>query len=178
MKLASVATPEYLRTAISRVPERPERTAEIQAIECLKYLCIMSLTKGRRIAVTPEVDDIWHELIVQTKSYKALCEALPGQRFVHHESITPAEYEKRVGSSEFVDEFLKWIPEYVQSFGPFTEETGHHWTIVGFLQDHVGMPLEEINELGANSPAEALLSADSPWRSLGKVTDVDSLSAV
>lgn len=176
MEIPSAVSNDYIETALSRIPERPRPKAEQQVIECLKYLCIMSLTRGRRIAVTPEVDDIWHELIVQTQTYRTLCKQLPGERFVHHESITPRQYEERVGNDEFVDEFLKWIPDYVQSFGPFTEASGEHWTIVQFLQKNLGMTLSEINDLGASEEAEAALPMDSPWRKLGNARKVADLN--
>lgn len=152
---------EYYDIVYSRVPERSKDTFNKDLIECLKYLAIMSLTKGRRIVVTPEVDDVWHELIVQTKNYENLCKALPGERFIHHTSITPSEYEGVVGSKEFVDEFLKWIPDYIQNFGKFTEENIKRWTVTQFLVNNIKIPIDELNNLGDKSQAE--VKFDSDW---------------
>ena len=155
-----------------RLQEHDGRTIDeinCQIVECLKYLALVGMTPGRRIAVVPGVDDVWHELIVQTEPYQALCEALPGAAFIHHESITPVEYAERVGDQEFVTEFLKWIPEYVHNFGPFTDETARLWTVTQFLCDHLGMSIQDINQFGANENGDAMLAPESPWRKLGDI---------
>jgi hypothetical protein len=157
---------EYYETVIARIPGRDSETLERQALECLRYLAIMSLTPGRRVVVDPDVDDVWHEFIVQTRSYRDLCESLPGHRFINHESITPDHYAERVGDGEFVDEFLRWIPDYVHNFGPFDADSHKHWTVVAFLMETVGMSLQEINELGESSEPEVRIPLDSPWQSL------------
>lgn len=173
--LSEAVSRNYIETALGRIPARPSEIAEVQALEFLKYISIMSMTGGRRIAVIPEVDDIWHEFIVQTASYRRLCDALPAPRFIHHESITPENYESRVGSEEFAEEFLKWIPDYTHSFGPFTEERGRHWTVFNFLRDTVGLSVEQINEAGVQSIAEAAIPENSPWRQLGEVDSIFDL---
>jgi hypothetical protein len=165
----------YLRTVTGQFPDRSHVELEVQVTECLKYLALISLTRGRRIPVTPDVDDVWHQLIVQTRAYERLCAHLPGARFVHHESITPQEYSSRVGDEVFVREFVQWVPDYVQSFGEFTERAAARWTVVAFLRGEMGMSLDEVNELGASSPAEALLPAGSPWRALGALRSLDEL---
>lgn len=159
-------TRNYVETVRSRVDEKGLACTDRHIIECLKYLAIMSGTSGRRIVVTPEVDEVWHELIVQTGPYFALCEALPGGRYVHHASITPDAYAARTGEREFVAEFLRWVPDYVHSFGPFDPERAEHWTVVGFLRSELGMTLDEINAVAASTQPEAALPPDSPWRIL------------
>jgi len=168
----------YVRTVKSRISDgRDDSLLDLQFIECLKYLAILNGTGGRRIPVTPEVDDVWHELIVQTASYARLCAALPGGRFIHHESITPLEYADRVGDHTFVAEFVQWIPDYVSNFGPFTEGAAQQWTVCRFLGDHMGMTLDDINKLGATEAAEVSLPSDSPWKELGRHSGVSSLAA-
>lgn len=157
---------KYKRTALSRIEGRPSETLERQLGECLKYLAIVSMTEGRRIPVTPEVDDVWHELLLQTSSYRQLCASLPGKKFLDHESIDPLSYNERVGDAAFVREWVQWIPDYVQSFGPFTAEVAQDWNVVRFLQDELAMSLEQINEFGANSEAIAVVPRDSLWSAL------------
>lgn len=156
----------YIANVRSRVEERNIQCTDQHIIECFKYLAIMSLTPGRRIAVTPDVDEVWHELIVQTSAYRRLCLDLPGKRFINHESISPESYSGRVGNAEFVDEFLRWIPDYVQSYGPFNERRAQHWTVVQFLRDAANLTLEEINDLGTNTVATASLPKASKWRNI------------
>lgn len=159
-------TREYVELVRARVADRNIPCTDQHILECLKYLAILSLTQGRRIAVTPEVDEVWHELIVQTKGYKQLCDDLPGRRFIHHESIMPKEYAVKVGNDEFVEEFMRWIPDYIHNFGPFTPQSAQHWTIANFLQDVVGLSLDEINEAGRSATPEVQIPDDSPWKRL------------
>ena len=154
-------TKDYYEIVLSRVPERDKEKFNKDLIECIKYLSILSLTSGRRIVATPEVDDVWHELIVQTKNYQKLCNWLPGKRFIHHTSITPSEYEEKVGSKEFVEEFLKWIPDYVNNFGDFTEESADRWTVIQFLMQNLGMSIDDINKIARKSKAE--VSINKEW---------------
>lgn len=166
----------YIETVRSRVVEKGVECTDQHIIECLKYLAIMSGTSGRRIVVTPDVDEVWHELIVQTSLYFALCESLPGGRYIHHASITPDAYAARTGEREFVAEFLRWVPDYVHSFGPFGPERAEHWTVVEFLRTELGMTLAEINAAGTSTAPQAALPPDSPWRALAH-DDLEMLTA-
>ncbi|MBH0023924.1 hypothetical protein [Salinibacterium sp. SWN248] len=109
---------------------------------------------------------MWHELLLQTSSYRQLCGSLPGKKFLDHESIDPLSYNERVGDAAFVREWVQWIPDYVQSFGPFTAEVAQDWNVVRFLQDELAMSLDQINEFGANSEAIAVVPRDSLWSAL------------
>ncbi len=132
----------------SRIEGRSDQLLELQIRETLRFLSITSLTSGRRLPITPDVDIVWHELILQTVSYHQLCMSLPGGEFIHHESITPAEYNERVGDDRFVEEWVQWIPDYVQNFGPFTRESADCWNVVLFLEQQLGLSLEKINKMG------------------------------
>jgi hypothetical protein len=167
--------PSYAMTVIDRIDDEDRDTVEQQFVECLKFLAITASTSGRRIAVIPEVDRVWHELILQTVAYGRLCASFPGKRFLHHESITPTGYYERVGDREFVREFVQWVPDYVQNFGPFTERSAALWTVTGFLESEMGMSLDEINAFGREESAEVLLPGDSPWLLLGAHTHISEL---
>ena len=167
--------PSYAMTVMDRIDDQPRDTVEQQFVECLKFLALTSATSGRRIAVIPEVDRVWHELILQTMSYGRLCSALPGKRFLHHESISPSGYYDRVGEREFVREFVQWVPDYVQNFGPFTERSAALWTVTGFLEHEMTMSLAEINRFGHEEAAEVVLPDDSPWLLLGTHTHISEL---
>ncbi|WP_167381556.1 hypothetical protein [Microbacterium oxydans] len=160
---------------MDRIDDLNRDTVEQQFVECLKFLAITSSTSGRRIAVIPEVDRVWHELILQTMSYEHLCSELPGKQFLHHESISPSGYYERVGDREFVREFIQWIPDYVQNFGPFTARSAALWTVANFLETEMGMSLSEINRFGRDEEAEVLLPQDSPWLLLGTQTRISPL---
>lgn len=146
--LQSYLTPRIRELFIEDFPDRSPEDIEIQAEECLKFLYIASMSKGVFIPLTKEVDEIWHEMILQTKFYQELCASLPGHRFIHHESIGLNGYAEIVGPGASVAKFLEWLPKYAELFGEFTKETAKYWVIVQFLQNELNMSLDEINQLG------------------------------
>ncbi|MFP8945184.1 hypothetical protein ACLIYM_27610 [Streptomyces fenghuangensis] len=139
---------EVLHVLRARCPERSHAEIDAPLGECLKFLYIVSAEEATFLPLTKEVDEIWHELILQTAFYQKLCAALPGGRFLHHHPAPLGEYADRVGRRESVRRLLQWIPWYVAYFGGFSEETARHWVIVDFLRTRLGMSLEEVNELG------------------------------
>jgi hypothetical protein len=146
--LKKFITPRMRELFIEDFPDRSPADLEVQVEECLKFLYIASMSNGVFIPLTKEVDEIWHEMILQTKFYQELCTSLPGSRFIHHESIGLTGYADIVGSGESVKKFLEWLPKYAEHFGMFTERTAPYWVIVQFLQRELGMTLQEINEIG------------------------------
>ncbi|GAA3150636.1 hypothetical protein GCM10010466_47220 [Planomonospora alba] len=141
-------TPRMRELFAEDFPERSPQELEIQIEECLKFLYIASMSDGVFIPLTKEVDEIWHEMILQTKFYQQLCSSRSGRRFIHHESIGLNGYANIMGKGTSVKKFLEWLPKYVSHFGEFTERTAPHWVIVQFLMNELGMTLQEINEIG------------------------------
>ncbi|MDG4825071.1 hypothetical protein O7635_24750 [Asanoa sp. WMMD1127] len=139
---------ELLREEFS---DRSPVALGVQVEECLRFLSIASELGGCFIPLSKEVDEIWHALVVQTRSYARLCESLPGGTFVHHESLKLSAYIEAVGRTAAVREFVAWIPRYVSRFGEFTEERAQYWRVCTFLRDELGLSLPEINELGRNT---------------------------
>ncbi|MET9064014.1 hypothetical protein [Streptosporangium sandarakinum] len=155
--LKKLITPRMQEIIEEDLPDRSQQDLEIQVEECLKFLYIASMSNGVFIPLTKEVDEIWHEMILQTKFYQELCASLPGQRFIHHESIGLTGYAGIVGSGESVKKFLEWLPKYMEHFGEFNERTAPYWVIVQFLRREIGMSLQEINELGRRELARPTL---------------------
>lgn len=130
-----------------RLTDRPQDEIKRQVEELMKFLVIRSEGKSSFIPLSQDVDDVWHEFILQTKSYRSLCDSLPGKVFIDHESLGMEEYVKRHGQEALVEEMLSWLPEYVQRFGDFDEDIAGYWTACRFLQTEMGMSLDEINAL-------------------------------
>lgn len=139
---------QYVRHIRSRIAGQSIEQIDLEIVEVLKFLAIVSASTGRRFPLTQEADQVWHELILQTGLYARLCRELPGGHFLHHESITPVEYHDRVGDDTFVREWVQWVPDYVQNFGPFVGEAARAWNVVVFLQNEMRLSLQEINDLG------------------------------
>lgn len=140
---------ERMRTILSeKLPDRTTAELHLQTEECLRFLTIASELPESFFPLTREVDDVWHELISETREYQRLCSALPGGRFLHHSALTLTEYAEQRDRRTVVAQLLAWIPNYVQRFGDFTEERAEHWMICNFLRRELGLSLEQINQLG------------------------------
>lgn len=134
-----------------RFPDRGVDELESQLDECVKFLILASRRSCAFIPLTHEVDEIWHELILQTQFYAELCGKLPGRRYLHHRSIGFGDYARPRDPRDVAAEFASWLPDYVEQFGPFTEAAARHWTICRYLRAEFGLGLDEINAMGARS---------------------------
>ncbi len=132
---------------------------ESQVIECLKYLYLISRypeqLAGLFLPVEQAIDEVWHYLILQTREYRQLCEErLPGRFFIHHRSLPYEDYQQRQPSREqMLEEALRWLPLYREEFGPFDESALPHWTMVRFLNQHLGLSLDDIAALEEENEA-------------------------
>jgi hypothetical protein len=124
-----------------------EATFVLRYQELLKFLYLRSKYGKGFIPVTVEVDEMWHEFILQTQAYLDLCMALPGAHFIHHNSVALDEYADQRSQAEVITDLLDWIPHYIQTFGPFTEVAARYWMIVTFLQEDMELSLPQINAL-------------------------------
>lgn len=115
--------------------------------EFLKFMYLRSLYGTGFIPLLAEVDDIWHEFILQTQEYERFCQALPGKQFIHHNSVHLEDFAKGQDKKAIIQNLLAWLPNYSYHFGQFTPETARYWLMVSFLQDELGMTLEQINSL-------------------------------
>jgi hypothetical protein len=131
-----------------RLSGRTEHELRIQTEECLKFLIIASENEPVFIPLTQDVDDVWHELILQTHFYAQLCARLPGGKFIHHQSLELRDYAEGDTNPDLLEELLFWLPAYVGRFGEFTEERARYWSIVHYLRDRHGITLDAVNSAG------------------------------
>lgn len=142
---------EYRSIVVDKFPERAPEIINRQIDEVVKFLSIISSHQGRFIPLTQDADEVWHEMIVQTRHYMEFCNALPGSRYIHHESIGMEEYADKIGKNAAIAQFLSWVPDYLQTYGPFTSETAEDWAVVQFLVHEMNMELADVNSLGRSS---------------------------
>ncbi|WP_280264405.1 hypothetical protein [Nocardia wallacei] len=136
-----------------------EPTARVQVREAVRYLTLVSAHPdelgGLFLPVEQAIDEVWHYLILQTREYTDLCESrLPGGHFIHHRSISYADYGREQPSREtMIEQSLRWIPLYCTRFGGFDADGARWWTMVRFLHEEMGYSLDEISALEAADPA-------------------------
>jgi len=158
--VASASLLDHLYAKLSYLP-KVEQDNRID--ECMKYLILASI-KGKNgfyIPVDMDIDEVWHECILQTREYDALCKSLPGKSFIHHASANGGygSYIESVGNEEAITEQLWWLENYCRYFGGFTEIGAGHWSIVKFLRDELGLSLEEINRIGHGEQIQGAVAA-------------------
>ncbi|MEV0323113.1 hypothetical protein ACIBKX_33675 [Streptomyces sp. NPDC050658] len=152
--LWSYLTPDMREGLEKKFSDRDETELHGQIEECLKFLYIASLTGRTFIPLCSELDDIWHELIVETRFYQDFCSKLPGGKFLHHAAIDMETYAEKIGKEQAVGDSLDWLPRYYHHFGAFIEERARWWSIVEFLRNEMGLTLPEINEVARSAAAE------------------------
>lgn len=124
-----------------------EDTRSVRIQEFLRFIYLQSLKDGGFIPVTDEIDQIWHEYILQTREYLALCNDLPHAKFVHHQTGTLETYTQARDRKQVIQDMLVWIPTYVETFGVFTETTAPYWTVVQFLLKNTSLTLSQLNSI-------------------------------
>lgn len=138
--------------------DSPLDHVERQLVECLRYLYLVSKHReqlsGLFLPVEQQIDEIWHYLILQTREYRTLCEErLPGGFFIEHRSCPYATYQQEPSREQLIEQSLRWLPLYRETFGPFDEGALPHWTMPRFLRDEMGLSLSEIAQLEAHRTA-------------------------
>lgn len=122
--------------------------------ELMKYLYLVSKypegLKGTFVPITEEVDNLWHQMILQTRYYPQICERLPGKLVVHHESMPFEEYAEEHEPQKLVHEILRWVPYYVKTFGDIQPDAIRYWWFFSTLIKVQKLPLEKLNEMARN----------------------------
>ena len=114
----------------------------------LKYIFMSSFLPTTQLPVCLEVDEIWHEFIIQTVEYEIFCKNyLPGSRFIHHSSISKELYQStyKVDDEKFFIDQMHWLGYHYYYFGAYLRYEIPHWKCTEFLSKTVGLSLDDIN---------------------------------
>ncbi len=165
--------------------EPEERTICIK--ELLKFLYLSSKhreLKASFIPVTQEIDNFWHELILQTTYYQKLCASLPGGELVHHQSMPFSEYKEERSKEALTTEILQWFSLYVKTFGDLQEDRLKHWYFINTVLKTLNISLRELNQFAKDSPLPSKQSLQTwpkpapslTWNRWAEVTADGSIS--
>jgi hypothetical protein len=141
---------------VAREADVDETVAAHRVLECLRFLYLTSAypqqLSGLFLPVEQCIDDVWHFLILQTREYRTLCEErLPGRFFIEHRSLPYAAYQAAPSREALIEQALRWIPLYRDTFGAFGEHAAPYWTMVTFLREQLGMTLAQISAIEAET---------------------------
>lgn len=133
---------------LAKYPRMTEAEYDWKLVELKRYLLMNAVLKGVPM-FSPEVDDIWHEMLLFTREYESFCEQWYG-RVIHH--APHGESVPMPGERAWFD----WV--YAQLFVP-TEYSGQIWR--GFFR----YPLEEelLRTLETQTPEQLMETRFNRW---------------
>jgi hypothetical protein len=109
--------------------------------ECLKMLSMASVgAKAFAYLISQDLDNIWHELILETRLYHRVCSLLPGGQYVHHSAMDSTDH-----SADRQGQALATLATYVANFGPFEPSAKQWWPVLEFLCHELEIDLETLN---------------------------------
>ena len=146
----------------------PLPSAEVDARieEALKFLNMAAYIDGS-IPVSPEIDEVWHYWILETREYARLCARLQGGQFLHHKSNDYAEYFDKDVKAHGIDleRDVAILGSYVLNYGPFEQERVRYWLLAAYLLEQRGWSIDELNRwLGTPSPRPSPLAGEGRVR--------------
>ena len=149
--LFSYVAPEYdpqpmIALLHKKLASKNSADLDIMIAEFVKFMFLRSSYGKGFIPLKGDIDDVWHEYILQTMEYEKFCLSLPGKKFIHHISLHLEEFSEGKDKKTVIRDLLLWLPNYYRHFGAFTAETADYWMIVGFLQKELGWSLDEVNQ--------------------------------
>lgn len=147
-ELLALVDPKLKRHIFAKFKHYPHEKIEACFAELLKYLYLSSkypVLAGSFIPVTQEIDNFWHETILQTRLYQNLCSRLPGKKLIHHESLAFIDYQRQLDKKTLVDEILRWLALYVRNFGDIADERIPHWFFIKGVKDTLSLTAAELN---------------------------------
>jgi SAM-dependent methyltransferase len=155
-KLVAYAGQEYFDLIVSRLKAKGLESAEVCALETLKFLVISTCAGSSFLHGDGRIDSAWHEFILETKRYRSLCEAIRPGSFLDHTGIEYSDYEHQVIPQQLHAEELSFIANYVDNFGDFTESTVAYWTTCHDICKRMGWTIAELNQLAREYHQKAM----------------------
>jgi hypothetical protein len=118
-------------------------TTRAQAAEFLKYFLIAAELSPGPIAVSEEIDNLWHFWILETSEYNKLIEKSPKRVFLHHSSNIYIEGLKKPQYPPLTDKEkskrdISALLTYVANFGEFREDNAKYWPPFTQLMKQLG----------------------------------------
>lgn len=94
------------------------------------------------------MDNVWHELILETANYRTLCNKFKSGRFLDHNSITFDEYVSLQGNEAVHSEQCSWLASYLLNFGPIEPSAFKILNLAKTLANKMNANLDQLNAFG------------------------------
>ena len=157
--LSNYLTKEMAQYFNRKLYPESEELVTRKVCELLKYLVLAHYIDGP-IPFSNELDEVWHLWILQTAEYHVLCQALPGNKFIHHSSndYQHSDIQKYDGQ-QTLNKALSFAVSYQYNFGEFTEQTIRYWPITLAIMESESVDInglaQYLKELGATHHVNA-----------------------
>lgn len=150
--------PAPILERVSRSLACDEHHSRLAVREALRMLFLFSCGgSGARNALSQELDETWHALILETRFYHDLCAAFPSREYIHHSVSSIAK-----DSEDSWQEAINLLAAYVGAFGPFEERALHFWAGLSDLKNVFKLDLPALNERLAKIHAQGNLTCHKP----------------
>lgn len=136
---------QKIRTKFSKIAEE---SFKIHLRELLRFFVISAdFEEGIFFPGDELMDQMWHELIVETNLYFHICSNIGRGEYIHHNSIELSEYVELKGKDYVIKEQLRWLVSYNKKFGPLTVESSEILPISQMILERLNLTLVELNGL-------------------------------
>ncbi len=130
---------------IGKLPQLDAAELDLAIAEFHKFM-ILSLNSPRFFfPCSMLIDQIWHESIVETREYAALCDSICPGSFLHHTGMAHSEWMQSRSINDQDSEDLSVLASYYSNFGPFDSATVHHWVVATDIMKLKQWNLNQLN---------------------------------
>lgn len=146
---------ENMRTHLRRrFPEVEPFVLRRRIVEFLKFILIAgNVVPAGELPVSLEIDEVWHEWILETRNYESLCMDVAG-RFIHHSSIDVGQPSaEQAVPDPTLERQMFFVAAYVLNFGSFDDESLGYWPAAERVMRLYGLTLAQLNSLALDMAA-------------------------
>ena len=92
-----------------------------------------------------DIDAIWHEMILETQTYRSICHSFKPGGFLDHTSVSFAEYSTETTADDIHSIQLTYLASYVANYGAFTSNRIGFWVFAQEIIDRNDWNLDQFN---------------------------------
>jgi hypothetical protein len=117
---------------------------------CLKELCrYLVLSYQAEEIFFPydkTIDDLWHNIICETRTYAMLCKAIAPDCFIHHSGLTYEDFKKDKSINSLYESLIAYVVNYSNHFGAISEQAFRHMLLAQYLTQLLNCNVDGLNK--------------------------------
>lgn len=100
----------FVEERLAKKRSVPEGLIDEAIFEFKRYMALIAMGHRGVTMMSPEVDEVWHALILFTREYAEFCSAVFGE-FIHHVPYTSRSAPRPEDRPRFVDLYRRYFSE-------------------------------------------------------------------